>query len=517
MAVPEEIRNIKRPINTIVEDSGRDTKYRYSVRERGAISYTPGGNPMPSNGKVIGHIIDGVYVPKVAKTISEPESFSYGATAFVHSQSDDIYKDLLAVYPVNDATTIMAIATLLAIKPGIACNRFSTEYNRTFTNVYYPGCAISKNSVTELFKNIGMDDTKRLEFYKKRIEKVDKSHIIAIDGTLKQDNSSVNDFSAYSRKARVKGIKDISILYAFDVDTREPLCSTVYPGNNLDCSTINSFIKKNSLEKGIIVADKGFPLKNIESELKQKPDLHFLLPVKRDAKIVSEYDALSFDVAFHYGDKTLQGKKVDLGNGRFLYSFKDAYLASKEEKVYLDQAIKKGTYTTEAYKEKEERFGTIAFNSDLDLSLKDVYKIYEQRWVLELMFSQYKGDLGLNTTRVQNDYSVIGSEFINFIATVLTSRMCKKAEDCGALNDLSYGDMMEDLSSVWRSKKGEIKTPKLNDGYWERNTLPSIFELMVKLGLAIDTTEKKKRGRPRKEKACDDKPKRKPGRPKKNS
>lgn len=87
MAVPEEIRNIKRPVNTIVEDSGRDAKYRYSVRERGTISYTPGGNPMPSNGKVVGHIIDGVYVPKVAKTAKEPEAFSYGAAAFVHSQS----------------------------------------------------------------------------------------------------------------------------------------------------------------------------------------------------------------------------------------------------------------------------------------------------------------------------------------------------------------------------------------------------------------------------------------------
>ena len=35
----------------------------------------------------------------------------------------------------------------------------------------------------------------------------------------------------------------------------------------------------------------------------------------------------------------------------------------------------------------------------------------------------------LQTTRVQGDYSVIGSEFINFISTVLTSRMCKKQKN----------------------------------------------------------------------------------------
>ena len=516
MAVPLEIRNVERPKNTIVEDSKRNTMYRYSVRERGAISYTPGGNPMPSNGKVIGHIIDGVFVAKKEKTAKEPECFSYGASSFVYSQSKDIYQDLLSVFPINDATNIMAIAMLLAIKPKIACNRFSTEYNRTFTKVYYPGCALSKNSVSELLKKLGMDDSKRLLFYKKRIERVDSTHVIAIDGTLKQDNSNVNDFSSYSRKARVKGTRDISILYAFDVETMEPICSSVYTGNNLDCVTVNDFINKNGIKRGIIVADKGFPLKNIEPELKDNPDLHFLLPVKRDAKIVNKCNALSFDAAFHYGDKTLQGKKVSLKDSQFLYSFKDTYQARKEEQAFLDQAIKKGSYNKEQYEEREERFGTIAFISDLDLTLVDVYKIYEERWLLELMFSQYKGDLGLTTTRVQGDYSVIGSEFINFISTILTSRMCKKAEECGVLDDLSYGDMMEDLSSVWRSIKGNYTMPKLHDGYWERNNLPSVFELMVKLGLAIDPTIRRKRGRPKKENKEENKPKRKPGRPRKN-
>ena len=31
MKVPEEIRKVKRPVNTIVEDSGRDGPKRYSV------------------------------------------------------------------------------------------------------------------------------------------------------------------------------------------------------------------------------------------------------------------------------------------------------------------------------------------------------------------------------------------------------------------------------------------------------------------------------------------------------
>lgn len=63
--------------------------------------------------------------------------------------------------------------------------------------------------------------------------------------------------------------------------------------------------------------------------------------------------------------------------------------------------------------------------------------------------------------------------------------MCKKEEECGLLDDLSYGDMMEDLSSFCRSIKGDYTMSKLHDGYWERNNLPSVFEPMVKFGLTI--------------------------------
>lgn len=513
MAVPESIRAVKRPVNTIVEDSGRDSLFRYSVRERGEIIYVPGSNPKPMNGKVIGHIINGEYVPKAEKTIKKPEEMSYGACALIKSEADDIYRDLLAVYPANDAAAIMSVAFLRVLKPRIASNRYTTEYERTFTHVYYPGASLSKNSITDLLKRIGMDTYKRLEFQRKRIDRIDESHVLAIDGTLKEDNSRVNDFSSYSRKARVKGTKDISILYAFDTELKEPVCSEVYPGNNIDATTVNSFITMNNIDKGILVADKGFPLKSIESQLKDHPDLHFLLPLKRNASMAEKNDAFSYDSAFHYGDKTLQGKKVQLRNGKFLYSFRDIYRAKKEEQTFIDHAIEKKSYDAKDYEEKETQFGTIVFISDLDMSLEEVYRIYDERWLLELMFAQYKGDIGLYTTNVQGDFAVRGSEFINFIATILTARISRKAEESGVLDDITYGDMMDDLSSVWRSIKGNMVKPRLNDGYWRCNTLPSVFNLMVKLGLAADPTIKRKPGRPKKEKDSEAQPKRKRGRP----
>ena len=129
--------------------------------------------------------------------------------------------------------------------------------------------------------------------------------------------------------------------------------------------------------------------------------------------------------------------------------------------------------------------------------------------------AQCKGDEGLSATNVQGDFSVIGEEFVNFIATILTSRMAKKADEAGLLDTMSYGELMDDLSSAWRSTKGESKKPKDNDRYWI-HTLPSVMDELVKLDLATCTREKRKPGRPRKEKPDSDTPKRPRGRPRKN-
>ena len=138
-----------------------------------------------------------------------------------------------------------------------------------------------------------------------------------------------------------------------------------------------------------------------------------------------------------------------------------------------------------------------------------------QRWLLELMFAQYKRDEGLSATNVQDDFSVIGEEFVNFITPIFTSRVAKKADEAGLLDTMSYGELMDDRSSSWRSAMDESVKPKDNDRHWI-HTLPSVMDELVKLDLATCTREKRKPGRPRKEKPVSDAPKRPVGRPRKN-
>lgn len=544
MGVPEKIRSVPRPTNTVVVDTGSNSVLRYAVRARSGTVYVAGGNPQPRNGKTIGHIIDFKFVPiKSAIAESGPDYLCYGNAAFVKSVSEDLYTDLLDVYPASDACTIMAIASLRVCDNGIKCNRYASVYQASYVSIYYPGAALSKNSVCTFLKELGMDEKKQREFYARRLDRVCKDHHLAIDGTLKQNTSTVNTLSDMSYKFKLKGVPDISILYCYDVEKMEPVCSKVFPGNCIDASAYSDFIKSNNIQKGIIVTDKGFPPEVIADELNSKPELHYFTPIKRDDKRIAKYNLTQPDEIVMGIDKPVVAKKVQLSDGNFLYAFKDLKASAREGYNFVFNAQRKGKFDSKKYNKKEDTFGVIVFESDVDLPVDTAYFCYDSRWQIELMFKHYKSDEELTETNVQGNYSVIGSEFINFVSTVLTCRMVSSAKIAGALNKTTYGDMLKDLSQIWRKKECSVEqTPKITDEYWF-SPIKKNNELLVSLGLAIGdesvkapsnrssvqkqvSTEntladkpKLKRGRPRKSPEQNnvvDKPKRPRGRPRKN-
>ena len=381
MSVPLEIRQVKRPVNTVVIDSGRDGPNRYQVLERKKVIYVKGGNPQPRNGKVIGHITGGMFVPvDPKKNRDEDGMLSYGASAFARSVSADVLDDLLKSFDPKTAYMILTVASLKVIRPSIKMNRYSTHYNRSFLKVWYTGLPLSKNTVSKLFENVGMDIDRTKAFFTIRLERVMKDHHIIIDGTLKEDNSNVNDLSAFSYKGRVKGAKDISVLYAYDLETMEPLCSEVFPGNMIDASSFKHFIRDNDITKGISMADKGFPITRIEDELKERPDLRYISPLKRNDKRISNNRMYDYEGVFSYGyNDRIQYKKAEIKGGSYLYSFRSNNKAQKEERDYLEERSRRHDYDDGNYRKKKETFGTIVFISDEDLKAEDVYRIYGDR------------------------------------------------------------------------------------------------------------------------------------------
>ena len=130
----------------------------------------------------------------------------------------------------------------------------------------------------------------------------------------------------------------------------------------------------------------------------------------------------------------------------------------------------------------------------------------------------YKSACEFDETRVQDDYSVIGSEFCDFLSTVLTFRLIKAFDQAHLLDTRTYKKI---LSVLIRAKKARV-----DNGEWQLIRMtPSHMEILQSLGLVPRPEEppKKKRGRPagsknRKPGAADQKtsdqvPKRRRGRP----
>ena len=124
--------------------------------------------------------------------------------------------------------------------------------------------------------------------------------------------------------------------------------------------------------------------------------------------------------------------------------------------------------------------------------------------------------MNASITEERGDFSVIGSEFVNFIYTIATCRIIKKTEQAGLLDKMSYGDLMDDLSSA-QCRNDAPADPFTDDGYWV-HTLKTAFEELEALGLSksVPKPEPKMRGRkPKPKDQADFRPKRLCGRPRK--
>lgn len=503
MAVPEAIRKVPRPKNTIVDDNGRDGPLRYAVRVRAGIKYVYGANPKPRNGRVIGHIINNCFVPVTERPCSScSDLLSYGSVALVKSLTRDILTDLLAIYPPKEAYAIMAIATLRVIRPSLSTEGLSSYYKRTFVCRDYPGIGLSWSSVRALYKKIGQDGIKRKLFYQKRINSVITSHHIAIDGTIKPNTANVNDLSEFSFQYFNNLSKSLKILYAYDIESIEPISFSILNINSIRYSSYISFIKQNCIENSIIVYRNRFINKKNKICTNGLTNIHFIKMSKN--KLQAGENTHFGGIVDGTGNTVLYKKQV-VKSRHYLYSFKKINTSNIR---YIDN--NKNLQNTESL------FNSISLESDSDIDPKIAYKCHDSFLIMKLAIKRYKSNDIFDKIDLQSNFALIGSEFINFISTIATCRILRKARIAGLLERRTLGELMDDLSSAWRAANAK-EPPWSHDESW--GNMPSmVFEELEALGLSLSNPKLQpvEVGRTRKGAGLGDKPKRPRGRPRKN-
>ncbi len=494
--VPQSIREVPRPPNTVVIDTKSKSCKRWSVRSRIGSKRTKGNNFAPINGPIIGYISNGQYVDKAS--MNKPTRHNticvlqYGPSALIYHVCKDIIADLTATFELGDAYRLMCMASLKVIYPGITSSRFKNKYEGCALSKFYPTIGLSGNSVSKFLKDLGRDTSKHIEFYAKRLSRVSSEQNIIIDGMLKQDTGN-NDLSRPFAKTHLKGHKEISVIYAYSHDMGEVLCSKVYPGNMLDAKAFRSFVSENRITKGIIVCDKGFPVSKIREQLKANPDLHYIAPYKLNAKVMQTYKLTESNYYFETpAGNRIRSKKVKTEDGKYLYSIRDIDIANNEEGGFFKRTLTdKGHHDSADYEKSRNTFGLIVFESDLDLPIEQVLEHYFDRWWLEIVFDQYKNTLDLDLTRVQERESVIGVEFVNYLSTLILCKVRKAIMRVDALyypnSPSSFTNRMTELREIYR----RVEAPALasvNDGYWVETPSSNAIPLLARLGAIEDPT-----------------------------
>ena len=495
MAIPPEVLAVPRPKNTVVEAYGKN-KNLYAVRERIGCKYD-NGRRLPQNGRTIGHIIDLTYVP--SGTIQEPKPVSQALTdlkdwaniVLCDNLCKNLLTDLLKFYHRVDALKIYCISVLRLCYPGIKDYELQDAYRDCFLSELYPGVALSKNTVSEFLEDLGRAYSRIISFMRDRVERVLKTDHLLIDGTLKSCESEVNSLSDYSRKAKTKGTRDISLLYCYDLEMKEPICSKCFPGNMLDSTSYEGFISEFNITRGLIIGDKGFPANTAKKHFDANPELHYMNPLKRDSKYIRKYDLLNFDGQLDGHENILYKRVFVEEENKWLYSFKDTVMAHKEDYGWLHNSQKSRTdFSMSKYLDEARKFGTILLESDLEMDPLTAYLTYESRWEIELVMRYYKQACEFDETREHNDYSVIGSEFCSFLSSVMTYRFINRFEDVGLFKTHGYKKILKLLA---RAKK-----VRANGRDWEPIRMnDNLIEILQALELLPKPTPKK-RGRPKK-------------------
>jgi len=129
MGVPEEIRKVERPCNSVVVDSGSTGIYRYAVISRIGCKVVNGMN-QPVSGGTIGHIIDDKFVELDKLRVQERriEYKDFADVSLIHSLSSSLLDEALEIYEARDAITIYTIAILKVIYPIIPFDRIDSKY-----------------------------------------------------------------------------------------------------------------------------------------------------------------------------------------------------------------------------------------------------------------------------------------------------------------------------------------------------------------------------------------------------
>jgi transposase len=292
--------------------------------------------------------------------------------------------------------------------------------------------------------------------------------------TLLFDGTSI--FSRSADSLTVKGYNpehsqnpQARILYVFEKDSHRPVFYRVVQGSIVDKAAFMDTVNAAGCSDCIIVADNGFYSKKNVSAL-ISAGMKFILPLQENTVNVEEAfykntDDSKWDGVFSYNKRAVWYRKRPSGNkGNYIYTFRDDSRHAELVGHYVERADK--DYGEEEHVPMdvigEIRMGYFSFCSNIDVTAREIYLDYKQRWDIEQCFDYIKNSVTSSASHAHTDEYFRGWAFLNHVSLLYYYGLLNILRNTKLDEKHSAEDVLKLTKNIYRVNTGDGQEYKVS-------------------------------------------------------
>ena len=487
MGVPQAIRRVPRPRNTVVIDTGTQGPLRYAVRQRSEPVTLAGGTRQARNGRTLGHIINGIFVPRKDAANPAPQWLSVSTASLVHSMCSDIASDLAAAAGRDMACAMLAAACLHLDHPAAPLTALPARYASSLAASIYPGLGRE-----QLLQAVSCADlTAAEDFFGRRLHSVPARERLLLHCPL-----PVTAWDVYAVTDRQNTGPERCLLAAWDMVRQEPLCAAIHEASQVTPDTLPSLARAMHCEDAIVFTDSAARAADLAECAAKSGTLHYLVPARITDKLLRRLDLDLSSPDLHRPGRTadaIPGANAAVHEAlvcrldrdaerQYFYALASPARSHAAETARQDATAdapekggrkgrkrgKEGKDSKDGRDDKNagrDSLGLVLFRSDLDLAADCVFRARRAAYLLELVLRQSYPAGGCPDTALPaaKDQGALFS----FLCCLVTSRLLQQTSALGLLADMTFGQIVDILGRVQRSAAADtVSFPLPDDGCW---------------------------------------------------
>jgi len=469
-AVPESIRALKPKGTMIKKLHGKYYVYEYSCRKDDS------GKWKTKMGKLIGSINEDVgFVPSNNKNVKEEISvLEYGQYALAFYNSKNTLSILLKFFNVIDAYTIYFISLIYFVNGFVPLKSINEYYQQSWLSLKVKDLRMKVTALSSLYDSLGRRQGKVIELENYLLNSSSKQ--IAIDGHAIKNVSELNDLSYKGNKYNKFNCQQLNVLMAYDINTHYPIMSQVFEGGIIDKISVKDLFIRHDFKDTLFIVDSGF-YSNDNITLFSNNGNSYIIPLSSNLKGYKLLEKKHFDDVFVSETRHTRNAieyVEDICEGNRVIRYKDVDRAALEKDDYY-RKIDGTKRTIEKYEELKDNFGTITLQTNLDLSAKEIYALYKERWQIETFYNYFKNEVDFNALGLQSYYKIQGLAFLMLVTGLIRSEFKEAIKD---IKGKTYTDILLEARMIKINK---------NFGIWKvMNTRAQLKELFKNLNVDLD-------------------------------